>query len=95
MYTLTIKQNAIKYLSRLPKNVRDAIQSEIDRLAIDPDDLSLDIQPIKGTRYLRLRFRKAASDYRAIYTKEDDIQVICILKISPRGQAYNPRRLRP
>lgn len=94
MYTLTIKHGAFRCLRKLPLNIRRVIEKELERLSANPDDNSLDIKPIEGTNYLRLCFKRGASPLSAIFTCVDTILILCVYRISPRGQAYDPKRLR-
>lgn len=53
-------------------------------LGANPDDPTLDIKPPQGEPYYRLR----VGDWRVIYDKDDDVKIIAIEKVKPRGGAY-------
>jgi len=50
-------------------------------LGANPDDPTLDIKPLQGQPYYRLR----VGDWRIIYDREDEVKIIAIEKIKPRG----------
>ena len=54
-YTLLIKKQAKKVLQSLPKAERNRIAEKIHWFGENPDNPSLDIQPLQGQPYYRLR----------------------------------------
>jgi mRNA interferase RelE/StbE len=54
------------------------------RLGKNPTELGLDIKPLVGEKFFRLR----VGQWRIIFDKNDDIKIISIEKIKPRGEAY-------
>jgi mRNA interferase RelE/StbE len=54
------------------------------RLAADPDRTDMDIKPLAG----RPGFRVRIGDYRVIYEHRDEIKVLAIERIAPRGDVY-------
>lgn len=83
-YTLLIKRQAQKMLKNLSRPDRNRITEKIMVLGENPDDQTLDIKPLQGQPYYRLR----VGDWRIIYDRDDDIKIIAIEKIKPRGGAY-------
>ena len=84
MYDLTDRRSARNYLARLPLNIKTTLVEKLHALAIEPYNPTLDTKPIKGGLGYRLRVGK----YRVIYTIQDDILVIEIVKIRSRGDIY-------
>ena len=56
----------------------------LDSLAINPDNPELDTKKLEGEPYYRLR----VGDWRIIYDPRDDVRIMAIEKIKPRGDAY-------
>jgi len=83
-YRIRYRQEAASYLRRLAPEWRDRIVASIDRLAEDPGDKSLDVKRLSGQRAFRLREGK----YRVIFERHDDIILILIVSIGPRGDVY-------
>ena len=73
--------------------VRNQMEGELDALQSNPDDRTLDVEPISGSDLLRLKFRGSAREFRAIFSRDDQEKTLVIKAIEPRGQAYSPRRL--
>lgn len=53
-------------------------------LGKNPDDVSLDIKKLKGESYFRLR----VGSWRIIFDRDDQVKIVSIEKIKPRGGAY-------
>lgn len=83
-YTLLIKRQAKKALKALSRPDKIRITEKIVALGANPDDPALDIKPLKGEPYYRLR----VGDWRVIYDRDDTIKIIAVEKIKPRGGAY-------
>lgn len=83
-YTLLIKKQAKKALQSLGRTNRNRIAEKIKCLGDDPDNPSLDIKPLQGEPYYRLR----VGQWRIIFDRDDEIKIIAIEKIKPRGGAY-------
>ncbi len=83
-YTIKIKRQAGKKLASISKPERDAITEKITVLGQDPDDESLDTKKLAASPYWRLR----VGSWRVIYDRHDDLKIIAIEKIKPRGDAY-------
>ncbi len=50
----------------------------------NPDDYTLDTKKLAASDYWRLR----VGSWRVIYDRQDDLRIIAIEKIKPRGDAY-------
>lgn len=83
-YTLLIKKPAKKALQNLNRPDRNRITEKIVLLGRNLDDISLDIKPLKGQSFYRLR----VGDWRIIFDRDDEIKIISIEKVKPRGGAY-------
>lgn len=83
-YALLIKKPAKKVLISLARPDRTRIAEKINLLGKNPDDPTLDIKPLQGQPYYRLR----VGDWRVIFDRDDDVRIIAIEKIKPRGGAY-------
>ena len=83
-YQIVIKKQADKKLKSLRTNDRARIVEKIYWLGQDPDDPRLDIKKLAGDPYYRLR----VGDWRVLFDRQEEIKVIAIEKIKPRGDAY-------
>ena len=81
---MTLKRQAIRALQKMPGQQALRIRHELDRLAENPDRRDLDISPLTGRPGLRLR----VGELRIIFERDDTAQVIDVMRIVPRGQAY-------
>ena len=63
---------------------RNRIAEKIKCLGENPDDPSLDIKALQGQPYYRLRI----GQWRVIFDRDDEVKIIGIEKIKPRGDAY-------
>lgn len=83
-YTLLIKRQAKKVLENLSRSDKQRITEKIMLLGANPDNETLDIKPLQGEPYYRLR----VGNWRVIYERNDIVKIIAIEKIKPRGDAY-------
>lgn len=84
MKQITFTSEAVKTLTRMPANTARLIRSKITQYAADPASLANNVKALKGREgYLRLR----VGDWRVIFT--EDGEVIAIIRIAPRGGAYD------
>ena len=84
VYVLRIKRQAKKKLQSLNKADRLRITEKIVQLGCNPDDSRLDIKPLEGMTYYRLR----VGHWRIIFDRQDDLKIIAIEKIKARGDVY-------
>lgn len=83
MKEITYSRDAFKTLSRMPANTARLIRSKIEQYAADPASLANNVRALKGLEgVLRLR----VGDWRVIFSESGE--VIAIIKIAPRGGAY-------
>lgn len=83
-YTLIIKRQAKKKLQSLPRPERFRLAEKIELLGHDPDNAGLDIKKLEGGPYYRMR----VGNWRIIFDRQDEVRVITIEKIKPRGDVY-------
>jgi mRNA interferase RelE/StbE len=83
-YTLLIKKQAKKALQSVPQPDRTRITEKIVLLGQDPDNASLDIKKLQGEPWFRLR----VGQWRIIFDRDNEVKIISIEKIKPRGGAY-------
>lgn len=83
-YTLLIKKQAKKALQSVPQPDRSRITEKIVLLGENPDDVSLDIKKLQGEPFFRLR----VGQWRVIFDRDNEVKIISIEKIKPRGGAY-------
>ncbi len=83
-YILLIKRQAKKTLQKLSQLDKNRITEKIMALGADPDDTTLDIKPLQGQPYYRLR----VGNWRVIYDRNNGLKIIAIEKVKPRGDVY-------
>ena len=84
MYKLKYRRQARNYLARLPSKVKGALVDKLHELAADPDELTADIDTLKGRAGYRLRVGR----YRIFYARREDELTIEIVRIRSRGDIY-------
>ena len=84
MKKIAYSKDAIKTLRRVPANVAALIRSKVEQYAETPASLAGNVKILKGSNgAVRLR----VGDWRVIMT--DQGQVLAVLKVAPRGSAYD------
>jgi mRNA interferase RelE/StbE len=83
LYKILIKKQALKQLDKLPLETITAIDSAISKLANNPKPLG-SIKLNHPEELYRIRIR----DYRVIYTINDNILIIEVIRIAHRREAY-------
>jgi len=83
-HQIKIRRQAKNKLKSLPRPERERIAEKIYFLGLNPDDKNLDIKKLAGSSFWRLR----VGLWRVIYDRRDDLKIISIEKIKPRGDAY-------
>ena len=84
-YTLLIKKQAKKVLQSLARTDRNRIAEKIKLLGENPDNPILDIKPLQGSENLH---RLRVGQWRIVFDRDDEVKIIAIEKIKPRGGAY-------
>jgi mRNA interferase RelE/StbE len=85
VYVIEITAAAARALARMPRNTARLIRSKIDLLAADPHAPNNNVKRLKGSADYRLR----VGDWRVIYEVQDNRLVIVVVRIAPRGSAYD------
>ncbi len=78
------KKSALKALRKAPKSIAERIMSELETIALDPDNYHGDWKPMKGKPYWRLR----QGGYRAICSFNNGELTLLVLKVGARGDVY-------
>ena len=82
-YRVEITGTAQKYLSSLSAKSRRVIGRKIDNLAENPRPHGY--EPLKGSPgYFRIR----SGIYRIIYTVQDDVLIVTVIRIDIRDKIY-------
>ncbi|GAI05892.1 unnamed protein product [marine sediment metagenome] len=81
-YRLRITETARREFRRLPAHTRERVRHTIEAMADDP-------RP-HGCKKLRAvdAYRVRVGDYRVIYDVDDALQIIMVLRIKHRREAY-------
>jgi mRNA interferase RelE/StbE len=74
---------AARALTQMPANTAKRIRGKIEQYAADPASLANNVKRLRGGNEMRLR----VSDWRVIF-REDGV-VLAIIRIAPRGEAYD------
>lgn len=83
MYSIEYTRDAVKALARMPRNLRERVVSKIEELARDPFGAA-NVKQLVGQPGYRLR----VGDWRVIYDVEQGRLLVRVLRIAPRGGAY-------
>lgn len=85
MYKIEYEKRIKKDLKKLDKTKLIYIKKEIEKLALNPD-ANPNVKKLQGNNpYYRLRLN---FDYRVIFTKDDHILTILVIKIGHRREIY-------
>ena len=83
MYEIEWKRGAVKELKRLPEHVVSRVYQAVDELARNPYPSGV-VKLSGSERTYRIR----VGDYRVIYTVEERILLIEIIRVRHRRDAY-------
>lgn len=83
IYTIEFTRNAEKSYRKIPAKFAGKIIDALKNLAMNPYTHS-SVKKLEGVEGYRLR----VGDYRVIYTVNDEILVICVIKVGTRGDVY-------
>ena len=81
-YRIEIKRSAVKELEAIPAKDRRRIATKIQALAGNPRPAGCD--KLSGHDKYRIR----QGNYRILYTIEDDVLVVTVIKIGDRRDVY-------
>ncbi len=82
-WRVVVMKQPQKALRRMPKNLRERIRQSIWVLAEDPFPLGH-----KKLIGFSNSYRIRVGDWRIVYTVENDLLLILVIRIAPRGSAY-------
>lgn len=82
-YTIELKASAAKALAALPRRDQVRVGDKIDALAIEPRPYGA--KALRGEPGL-LRVR--VGDYRVIYSVEDNVLHVLVVRVAHRREAY-------
>ena len=85
-YEVIFKKSALKDLQSFPTRIQKKILEAVQILAINPYSELLQIKKLKGSDQL---YRVRIQDYRVLYTVEDRVLKITIIKAAHRKEAYD------
>lgn len=80
MYKIILSKKAKKFIDKLPRNERERLVSNIERLPNGDD-----VKKLKGHKDL-LRLR--VGDYRVIYSVNHGILTVFVIDVDNRGDVY-------
>ena len=83
MKQISYSREATKTLIKMPANTAKLIRSKIQQYAAEPASLTNNVKVLKGGEGL---MRLRVGDWRVIFT--EDGRILEIIKIAPRGGAY-------
>ena len=84
MYKISYSTKSLKFLKRSDPKLRKLLMERINLLAQDPFNNILDVKKLKGREGYRLRI----SNYRVLYTVEQQIVTVHIVDIAHRREVY-------
>lgn len=84
MYAIAYNRDALKTLSRLPRNVALLIRNKVIALARDPFARNNNVRALAGRPGYRLR----VGDWRVIYDLDHGLRILAVERVAPRGGAY-------
>lgn len=84
MFKIIYSKSARKYLLKMPSKLQKRVLEKVCLLAKDPYISNNNIRKLVGREAYRLRI----GDFRVIYSINDEILVIDVIDIGPRGGIY-------
>lgn len=84
-YTVEVEVSAAKVLAKIQNPLRGRLLAKMRSLSHDPRPH--DVTKLTGLNAYRVR----VGDHRIVYTVEDSIHVVAVIRISHRSTAYKDR----
>ena len=84
MFTIKYSKQAIKTRVKMPKDIAERIDAELESIAAAPAAYKGDWKPLQGSPFWRLR----VGGWRAICEMINNELIIYVLKIGSRGDVY-------
>jgi mRNA interferase RelE/StbE len=85
-YRIEWKRSALKELRQLPQSIIIRVMAAVESLADNPYPAG--IRKLAAAEYT---YRLRVGDYRVVYTVDDDILVVEIVRVRHRKDAYRDR----
>ena len=86
MYKVVYKKQVIKFLQSQDVSIRNKILNFFDTIKLDIKKIEkYDVKPLKGYKD---KYRLRVSKYRVIFSIENDLLKIEVIKASSRGDVY-------
>jgi len=83
-YAVQFTEAALKNLKRCPGNDQRLILARIEQLAADP----LIMANVKRLVNFDVAYRLRVGNYRILFERDDEIRIIDVIDVLPRGRAY-------
>lgn len=83
VYTVQMKRDPERIMRRLPADLRQRIQQAINALAENPRHAG--VVAMKGFDSV---YRVRVGEWRIVYLIEDDVLLVLVLEVAPRGGVY-------
>ena len=83
LYHLELAATAVRQLKKLSSDVRNSIIKHMDKLKKNPQGIG--VKKLVGMENL---YRLRVGDYRVVYTLDDTILLILVVKIAHRKDVY-------
>ena len=84
-YNISWSKQAVNYLQRLDNTTKKRIIIHVEWLAENPKASTLDVKPLSGNPGL---FRLRVGKYRVIFSIENEIKLLAVAHVLPRGEVY-------
>ena len=86
MYKIIFKKSAYKEYQKLPKQTQKKLDEALEMLAINPLGELLRFKKIRGKEnWYRIRI----GDYRIIYSPQNEVLVVTVIRVGHRKDIYN------
>lgn len=85
IYRLKLTKEAQKYYHKQSPNMQDRIDSALTAVQLSPRS-GPHIEPLNGRYKGLMKYR--LGDFRIIYSIEDEVLVVTVVAIGPRGDIY-------
>ena len=83
MWAVRFERKAVKAIAAMHPRMQKRITDAIESLSVDPF-ASANVKPLAGSAGFRLR----VGEYRVIYRLENEVLVIVVIDVGPRGGIY-------
>jgi mRNA interferase RelE/StbE len=84
MLSIDYSKAARKALKTMPRNTASLIMEKIEALAVDPFAPNNNVRRLTNHPGYRLR----VGDWRVVYLVHEQVMLIAVVRIAPRGEVY-------